>query len=299
MNTITLASSDCNVKVSILGGRIDHFSTSSENNWIWLSPNNSGEDCKQGNENYDQQWRGGFEELFPNDAPVVFEGRALRDHGELWDSEWDVIECLSQTVTLRQTCETVPVEVTKKVSLSPSRPEVSICYTLENKSDHQLFYLFKLHPALRIEEEDRIILPGGGTVLPVDLGFSTIIGQSGPFQWPMVLDSKGKFVDLSIVGSWKSKKREFVYVKDLTIGQCGIRRAKTREEIRIEFPLAEFPFCWLFITYGGFLDHYTVVLEPCTNMPKDLRHARENGTCAVLLPKGKKQFDVKMSIHQS
>jgi hypothetical protein len=59
-----------------------------------------------------------------------------------------------------------------------------------------------------------------------------------------------------------------------------------------------FPFCWLFITYVGFLSHRTVVLEPCSNMPKDLHKARKNGTSAVLLPREKKKFEVIMGIHQ-
>ena len=33
---------------------------------------------------YDDVWAGGWEELFPNDAPGRFEGRELPDHGEWW-----------------------------------------------------------------------------------------------------------------------------------------------------------------------------------------------------------------------
>jgi hypothetical protein len=42
------------------------------------------------------------------------------------------------------------------------------------------------------------------------------------------------------------------------------------------------PFLWLFLSYGGWRDCYTAVLEPCTNMPKDLAEAVRTGQSARL-----------------
>src|SRR5262245_63327246 len=41
---------------------------------------------------YDEVWAGGWEELFPNDAPGRFEGRDLCDHGEWWTARWSATE---------------------------------------------------------------------------------------------------------------------------------------------------------------------------------------------------------------
>ena len=41
---------------------------------------------------YDDVWAGGWEELFPNDAPGAFEGRDLPDHGEWWTMAWTALE---------------------------------------------------------------------------------------------------------------------------------------------------------------------------------------------------------------
>jgi len=71
-------------------------------------------------------------------------------------------------------------------------------------------------------------------------------------------------------------------VSDLPAGWCGIERAGGRERIIFEFPLEVLPFCWLFMAFGGWRDYYTVVLEPCTNMPKDLGAALAAGQCARL-----------------
>ena len=45
-----------------------------------------------------------------------------------------------------------------------------------------------------------------------------------------------------------------------------------------------FPYQWYFASYGGFLDHYTVILEPCTNMPISVNEATAKGQSAVLAP---------------
>ena len=45
-----------------------------------------------------------------------------------------------------------------------------------------------------------------------------------------------------------------------------------------------FPFAWMFASYGGFLGHYTVILEPCTTMPMSVNEAALNKQCSILQP---------------
>ena len=52
----------------------------------------------------------------------------------------------------------------------------------------------------------------------------------------------------------------------------------------MEFDAERLPFVWLFLTYGGWRDLYTAVLEPCSNMPKDLQEAVRLGQSARLEP---------------
>jgi hypothetical protein len=75
-----------------LGGRVwELLDRVRGRQWIWhredvplaVSPSGT---------SYDDVWAGGWEELFPNDAPGDFEGRALPDHGEWWTTAWTVAE---------------------------------------------------------------------------------------------------------------------------------------------------------------------------------------------------------------
>jgi hypothetical protein len=45
-----------------------------------------------------------------------------------------------------------------------------------------------------------------------------------------------------------------------------------------------FPYQWYFASYGGFLNHYTAILEPCTSMPLSVAEAMLSGQCTVLEP---------------
>jgi hypothetical protein len=244
---------------------------------------------------YDDVWAGGFEELFPNDAPGLFDGNTLPDHGELWNAPFEVVSQEAKSVHLRYSCVTVPALVEKTLRLDDSAARVILRYRIDNIGKTHLRYLFKLHAAMRVEAGDRILLPGG-TVTAVDPSFSRILAGAEAYRWPIVGGLAGSPSDLSIVRSRKSSLQEFVYVSDLPAGWCGILRARTGERLRFQYPLEVFPYCWLFITYGGWRGHYTVVLEPCTNMPKGLSAACAAGCCATLEAGESREFDVRLSV---
>lgn len=280
----------CRLEFEPLGARMRHLSSAAGENWLW-EPEPRPQEPAFG-AGYEDHWRGGFEELFPNDAPTIFDERRLVDHGELWCSPWEVAEMASARARFKLDCRTVPARVEKTISLAEDGSRVTIAYSLRNTGDQRLYHLFKLHPAIRVEAGDRLLLPGGEAV-PVDPAFSRI--ASGPFRWPIAAGSDGRPFDLSRLPGPESRLLEFVYVKDMPEGWCGVRR-RTGETLRLEYPLSVFPSCWLFMTFGGWRGHHTVVLEPCTNMPKDLEEARRHGTCAVLESGEEKRFSVSITI---
>lgn len=268
-------------------------SVSTGDEWIYFDPKRRPKGASL--ENYDEVWCGGFEELFPNDAAGVIDGRLLKDHGELWQQPWQVLRQHELGVTLSYTCSTVPAVITKEIRLNSDMPSLTIQYSIQNTSGETFPYLFKLHPAMRIDAGDTILLPGG-SVLPVSLDFSTIIGTEGPFLWPMVNGRSNAVTDLSIIPEQRLGHQEFIYVKDLPSGSCGLKRKNTGEEFIIEFPRENFPYTWMFMALGGWRNYYTVVLEPCTNFPKDMLTAIANGTSAVMKPNELRTFSINISL---
>lgn len=278
------------------GGAITSvFSNSTNDEWIFFDenrrPQNSSLEC------YDDVWCGGFEELFPNDALGIIDGRPLKDHGELWQQKWNVVEQNETEVSMELQCTTVPALVRKRIAISTETPVIDISYSIQNTSAERYPYLFKLHPAMRIEAGDEILLPNG-EIIPVDLSFSKIIGAQGPFQWPTIIDKSGNQKNIAYIPAKSELLQEFIYVKNISGGWCGLRRKRTGEKFFLKYPQEVFPYCWFFMALGGWREYYTVVMEPCTNFPKDMNAAIANGTCAMMRPNEIRQFSISVSIEK-
>ena len=66
--------------------------------------------------------------------------------------------------------------------------------------------------------------------------------------------------------------------------------------MRIDYLTDLFPYCWIFMTYGGWRERNVVVLESFTNHPKNLEQAISTGTAAVLVPATTREFEVTVSV---
>lgn len=284
---ITLENSELRLVVKPdLGGRIDQLLDRQTNReWLWHPP---GYDPTQTRSltigaSFDEHWSGGWDEMFPNDGAGQFQGRDLVDHGELWSQKWDVVESSPLHVKLAYQCQTVPVRVEKAIALDTTNPEARITYRFENTSAETIPFLLKQHCAIAIEPGDEILLPDC-VVEPAFLDFSKIIGRQAKTRFPKAFAADGSEVDLRITPQESSQLQEFYYTSELVIGQCGIRNGRSQSILRMQFDLADFPYVWVFQSYGGWRDFYVLVMEPCTTIPFDLAEAYEKGTTAVLKP---------------
>ena len=252
--------------------------------WLWQNPKVALAVPAAG-ASYDDSWAGGWEELFPNDAPGTFDGRKLADHGEWWSKSWtaDVLEDGPKRAEIRLRLETksVPASCEKIVSLDAGAKALRVRYRIENRGRKPLRFMLKQHLAAAVRPGDRLELPGG-TVHAVDGSFSTMV-KGTPFPWS----------GLAVPAHGQDK--EFVYVADLPEGWAGIRRPDGAG-LRMSFDRKVFPHCWFFMDFGGWRGHYVVVVEPCTNWPKDLAEAAAAGRCASLPPGGVLETAVEVSL---
>lgn len=294
--------------VPAVGGRIVslvHKPTDHE--FLWRNANLRLEALPAGSE-YDPNFYGGIDELLPNDLPETVAGVDLPDHGELWTlplehhahAEISVRTGGSTTVRLFPwlvTKETYSPTLEVKdsvihlsgllprsqlryerwISLAPDKPELISAYRITNESDRRQPVLWKLHAALNIAPGDRIVCPAK-TAQVVDPEY-TRWNTLTPFSWPYI---DGDWADLI---PEKNGTVDFLYLYDLKEGRIAWERpdaAGLRFEYR--FDTKVFPCAWYFASYGGFLDHYTAILEPCTTMPISMKEAAKSGTCLWLDP---------------
>ena len=273
------------VILPMLGGRVWELEDRHRRRqWIWHRPDVPLQASPVGAA-YDDVWAGGWEELFPNDAPGLFEGRELPDHGEWWAMSWTTLEARSGatgTVKLAATATIVRAHCTKEFHLADGATTLSVTYCIRSAEDRPFHFLFKQHLPVAITPTCRMLLPGG-RVEAVDPAFSTLIRGGDPFAWPVARVS-GESVDLRQIPTATSRLQEFLYVRDLPEAWCGVEDPAQGAMLRMDFDSTALPYVWLFLTYGGWRNLYTAVLEPCSNMPKSLTDAVRLGQSAQLLP---------------
>ena len=286
------------VVIPSLGGRVwEVLDRARDRQWIWHR-DDVALAAQAAGASYDDVWPGGWEQLFPNDAPCQFEGRALPDHGEWWTTAWTVAEASGgpeAILSLVSESRVRRAASTKEFRLGPDADTLDVRYRIESLESEPFHFLFKEHLAVSVSSSCSLTLPGG-RVTAVYPAFGTLLPGPGPFDWPEARGPAGARVDLTRIPSPHRDAREFVYVADLPDGWCGIDDAARGASLRLTFDRGDFPFVWLFLSYGGWRGCYTAVLEPCTNMPKDLAGAVRTGNCARLAPGGIFQTRVSLTL---
>lgn len=268
------------------GGRIDQLQDiKTGHEWLWHPSEYNLTETRSISvgASFDEHWTGGWDEIFPNDIAGEFHGYHLVDHGELWSQKWQVMTTTAFSITLKYQCQTVPVAVEKTIQLKPTRPEAHILYQLHNQSDQVIPFVLKQHAAIAIEAGDEILLPDCW-IEPAFLEFSKIIGQAGKTRFPNALAADGTEIQVQYIPAPSSKLQEFYYSSDLAVGQCGIRNHRSHSALLMQFDTTDFPFVWVFQSYGGWREQYVLVMEPATTMPADLEVACQQGTVAQLQP---------------
>ena len=280
-----------------LGGRVWELEDCRRGRqWIWHRPGVPLAATTPGDA-YDDVWAGGWEELFPNDAPGPFDGRALPDHGEWWALPWTVVERTDgerARLVLRTTCAILRARCTKTFELEAGGRSLTVHYTIQSDEPGAVHFLFKQHLPVALTARCTLDLPGG-KVWPVDPAFGSRLSSPGPFDWPIAAAPKGP-VDLRTVPPAPCGEREFVYVSDVPDGWCGVTDHAAGASLRMTFDRQAMPYVWLFLSYGGWRDVHTAVLEPCTNMPKDLSEAVARGQSAHMAAHGSFETSVTVTL---
>jgi uncharacterized protein DUF5107 len=224
---------------------------------------------------YDPNFFGGIDELLPNDIPEEISGVACPDHGELWTLPltW---RCDGARLTLDGTLPRFGLRYERTMSLRDDGPVLEFSYRLTNPTSAPRAFLWKLHAALAITPGDVIECPAREARV-VDVNYSRFATLAS-FAWPLL---EGKSVNIIPPADGTM---DFFYLFDLRAGRLSWRRPSAGLEFGYEFDPRVFPFAWLFASYGGFLGHYTAVLEPCTAMPISVNEAATKRQCSVLQP---------------
>jgi hypothetical protein len=224
---------------------------------------------------YDSNFFGAIDELIPNDIPETIDSITFPDHGELWTTVLQS-KIEDEKVIVFGKLELSGLSYSKAIYPDPNKPELYLDYKIKNESGVQRSFLWKLHAALRIEPGDRLIT-GAKHGQVVDPEYSRF-KELDEFVWPFIENK-----DASVVPA-KDDSMDFFYLYNMPEGEMQLLSSDEKHLFSYNYDLKIFPYQWYFASYGGFLNHYTAILEPCTNMPISVNEAKAKGQCAVLEP---------------
>lgn len=236
-----------------LGGRIDSLiSKKNSKEWVWKNTFLNNEKVSKFAE-YDSNWQGGWEELFPNDAIENFSWGKGLDHGELWSAKWIVEESSSETLSLSANNLDSGSSFTKTFQLIDNK--LTVNYSGIVPFDD--YFLFKLHLAIPVSEQVNIEC-SYRNINKVDNNFGNIV------------DLENNFLTLNK----DSKLFGFAYIDLLKNNLTLVDEKLNTLELQYSGDLNYF---WLFQTQGGWNEHNVLVLEPASNSKKHLTDAIKEG----------------------
>ncbi len=228
---------------------------------------------------FDDVWCGGWDELFPTDAPCEVGQNTFHDHGDLWFApwQWSLQEDDGETATvaLRAYAVSLPCLMERWITVRRESLEIGFRHRLTNLGAQPLPFFWNLHVAHAIDPSSRIGLPVEA-LLAVE-GWAGRFGGDLRLGWP----THGA-VDLRAVPSPETGLSEWLYTPDGSAGRCEVVHPSRGVGLRLDYDPSVFRTTWLWGVYGGWRGHYLLLTEPSTGPPGGLAANVADGTAAQL-----------------
>lgn len=237
---------------------------------------------------FDDSWSGGWDEIFPNDAPCIMEGERYPDMGEAWSIPWEYSLDRSgepSSVTLLTTTKTpiTACELSRALTLRQGEGSIHIQYRIRNIGQDPTRFLWKIHPSFVVNESCRIEIPANTGI--VDPRYRNLYaGSSDTYRWPIAQSITGESINLSRVPPQTAHTCSLHYVTGLEDGLVTLKNPRENVDLRIRFSKRILHTVWLFLAYGGYRSLYTAVIEPSTSYPYDLPQAILQNHYSLLEP---------------
>lgn len=229
---------------------------------------------------YDDWFCGGWDEIFPNDAPVTIGETAYADHGEIWamPATWRLVEESSEAVSvlLRHDGIGIATVFEKMVTLRSDASEIEVRYRIGNTGRTPLDVHWKMHPALPVRPGAVLHVPAGRVIVDEDFGDGEALGRHLPDP--------------------DSGTSAFQYGVELTGNRCAVTYPDEGIGFGLTFDPKVLTSVWVFATFSGWRDLQTIILEPCTGFYASLDRAIAEGAVLHLEPGEELETTVTASV---
>jgi galactose mutarotase-like enzyme len=250
--------------------------------------------------NFDNYWCGGWDDGFPTCDPCEYRGEQYPSLGELRSVRWQVQAAGEDEekafVKLAAFGPISPVRAEKTVTLMANAPVLRMRYEITNLGPLPVEFIWGTHPALEAHENLILRIPAktGIVGIATDPRMGTV-GQR--YGWPRLETPTGT-VDMSRVRGIDAKVAGGHYATDLESGWYAVEDTRTGEGFLLKFPLAECPYLWMWLVYGGWRGYHHIIVEPWTSYPNKLAEAVQQNTHRTLLPGERFSVEVAACVYR-
>lgn len=238
--------------------------------------------------NVDNWLTGGLDEVLPTGHPCRYKNEDLPMLGELWSLPWNysIIKNTDKEIEVYFSRKTIiyPFIVEKWVSLEKDETIINFKHKITNLSNRTLPFLWGLHPCFSINQNTRIDIPALEVLIEESYPDDWLGKKSEKYLWPYLNDRNGNRIDMRIVRSPDSNTCEFQFATKLKSGWISVNDEEARLGIGMVFPENIFSVLWLWLSYGGWRNHYLAAIEPWTGYPPKLTDAIEKGRFMEIKP---------------
>ena len=233
----------------------------------------------------------GFDEMFPTIDASFYPagsraGGELPDHGELWSLPWQGErreESGEEYLQFQVESRLLPCRLEKRVSMQGAQLQLE--YTLHNRGQEEVEFIWAAHPLFQADREMKIVLPREvKSVINVEDSNPHLGSWGRRHSYPLTESQlTGEKMDLSRVpGPERESCRKFYVAEPLERGYCALDYPSSDLRLELTFPAEKVPYLAVWKSLGGFRGDYNLALEPCTGAFDDLYLAHKTNRSAVV-----------------
>jgi galactose mutarotase-like enzyme len=254
---------------------------------------------------------GGWDECFPSICQTRFpcspwQDVLIPDHGEIWSLPWEArITDGNSQIEIATTVNGVrlPYTFERVIRIADDEPTLSFRYSVQNRSDSPMPFIWSCHPTLAVIPGNRLLVP----IEEVTLFGSRNerFGAEGKLlHWPRVVDIEGSSWDFTILPKLESGISLKLFSLSKAASYAVVYDPELNAELRFEFDPEEITHIGLWLNFNGLTlveggpTYYCIGIEPCLGASDDLSiaYGRSANDYSIVAPNGKKTWSLKVRL---
>jgi len=238
----------------------------------------------------------GIDEIFPTMTECKmpageFKDARLHPHGDLYRKKW-TYSMDNGILSMQTTGFKLPYVFKRTVHLDKS--SLVLDYAVTNNSEQPLPYIYTFHPIFSASTGSKLELPADLNV-KVSFSMKNWLGKSGELR--KFGDIKNEDGTLFIENMFKKDSGRYwkFFTEKLNKGEV-ILRCGNSSRVVISWPAEMFPYLAVWCSEGNVGGQNHIAIEPSASSEESLEKAYACGEARLLPPKGKHEWQTRISI---